>query len=261
MLITSPIPLYYQVANVLRHRILDGVYHPGERIGSEMEMCREFGVSRVTLRRALAELERESLVVRRRSLGTFVSERLPNITSISFIGFLEDLLAQLRLEESRKVEVDQVSAPEKVGRALQLQPGETVARLERVRFLEGDPLAYTVNYLPLSIGSAITAEDLQEHPMTHLLERQLGVPLDEAIQTIHAVLATPELAEKLAVQEGAPLLLVERVAHAAGRPVEYALTHYRADRYGYTVRLGRITRGDARKTRNHEETENPRRQQ
>jgi len=245
MLATSPIPLYYQVANVLRHRILDGVYHAGERIGSEMEMCQEFGVSRITVRQALAELERETLVVRRRGLGTFVSERLPKMTSISFTGFLEDLFAQVLLTESREVEVEQVEAGEEAARALQLEPGDPVMRIERVRFMGGEPLAHTINYLPISVGANVTADALRETPLMHLLERRLGVRLDEAIQTIHAVLATPELAEKLAVQEGAPLLLVQRTAYAAGRPVEYVLTHYRADRYQYTVRLGRITRGEA----------------
>lgn len=244
MLATSPIPLYYQVAIVLRHRILDGVYHPGERIGSEAEMCKEYGVSRITVRQALAELEREGLVLRRRGLGTYVSERLPQMASISFTGFLEDLFAQVLLTESRQVEIEQLPASEEVAQALQLGQAETVVRIERTRWMGGDSLAHTVNYLPLSVGANVTADDLHELPLMHLLDRRLGVQLEEAIQTIHAVLASAQLAEKLGIAEGAPLLLVQRTAYSKGRPVEYVLTHYRADRYQYTVRLGRIMRGE-----------------
>lgn len=244
MLNASPIPLYYQVANVLRHRILDGVYHPGERIGTEMEMCEQFGVSRITVRQALEELGREKLLRRRRGLGTFVSDRLPRLASISFTGFLEDLFAQVLLTESKDVRIERVGAEEEVARALQLSENDPVVRIERVRWMAGAPLAHTVSYLPPSVGSSIAAEDLEQLPLMHLLERRLGVHLEEAIQTIRAVLAPPDLGAMLGIREGGPLLLVQRTAYAAGRPVEYVLTHYRADRYQYTVRLGRITRGE-----------------
>jgi GntR family transcriptional regulator len=244
MLATSPIPLYYQVANVLRHRILDGIYQPGERIGTEAEMCREFGVSRITVRQALDELERENLLRRRRGVGTFVSERVPKVASISFTGFLEDLFAQGLLTENRDVQVEQVAAEEEVAAALQLEPEERVVRIERARWLAGAPLAHTVDYLPLSVGSTVVAEDLLKLPLLHILESRLGVHLEEAIQTIRAVLAPVGLAEMLCIRPGDPLLLVQRTVYAGGHPIQYVLTHYRADRYQYTVRLGRITRGE-----------------
>lgn len=254
MLSESPIPLYYQVANVLRHRILDGAYHRGERIGSEADICEQFGVSRITVRQALDGLEGEGLVVRRRGLGTFVSEQIPQAASISFTGYLEDLFAQVLLTESRDVRIEQVPAEKEVARALQVGEEETVVRIERVRLLRDRPLAHTVNYLPVSLGASISADDLQEIPLMHLLEHRLGVYLEEAVQTIRAVLASPHLANQLSIHEGAPLLLVERVCYAKGRPVEYVLTHFRADRYQYSVRLGRIKRNTNRPSCSEPET-------
>lgn len=244
MLTESPIPLYYQVSNVLRHRILDGGHRPGERLGTEMELCEQFGVSRITIRQALDELERERLIQRRRGLGTFVAEHLPQVASISFTGYLEDLLAQVLLTTAREAKIDRVPAGEEVGRALQVSEEEPVVRIERTRMLAGEPLAHTVSYLPMAVGASITAEDLRELPLMHLLEHRVGVRLEEAIQTIQAVPATRELAEMLSIPEGAPLLQVQRTTRAGERPVEYVLTHYRGDRYQYTVRLGRITRGE-----------------
>lgn len=243
MLTEAPVPLYYQVANVLRHRILDGVYSPGERIGTEMEMCDQFGVSRITVRQALAELEREKLVTRRRARGTFVAQRLPQRTSLSFTGFLEDLFAQALLMESKEVLIEQVRAGEEVARALQLAEGETVVQIERVRALAGVPFVHVVDHLPLSLGAGMTVDDLRQYPLMPLLERRLGSPLEEAVQTACAALASPELAQKLSIPEGSPLLLVQRTIYAGGHPVDYVLTHYRADRYQYSMRLVRIPRG------------------
>lgn len=239
----NPIHLCYQVANVLRHRILDGVYRPGERIGTEKDLCEQFGVSRSTVAQALSELERESLVVRRRKLGTFVAEHLPLGASISFTGFLEDLLAQVLRLESRETRVEQVEAGEEVALALQLGADRRVVRIERLRLLEGKPLAHAVDYLPLDLGAGLTVADLMELSVVHFLERRLGVRLDEALQVIQAVAASGELADKLGIAQGDPMLQAQRTFYAAGRPVQYVVMHHRADRYQYTARLTRITRG------------------
>ncbi len=240
MLHESPIPLYYQVANVLRHRILDGVYQPGECIGTEAEIGDEFQVSRITVRQALADLARDDLVVRRRGRGTFVSQQITRRASISFTGYLEDLFAQVLMTETRDARIEQLPAGGEVAEALQLREEDPVVRIERVRLLGGEPFAHTVSYLPQAIGTSVTPELLRDLPLMHLLEHRMGVHLEEAIQTIRAVSAPAELAEKLSVPEGSPLLQVQRVARAQGRPVEYVITHYRADRYQYTVRLGRF---------------------
>lgn len=244
MITESPIPLYYQVSNLLRHRILDGGYRPGERVGTEMEMCAEFGVSRITIRQALEELERERLIRRRRGLGTFVADTLPKVASISFTGYLEDLFAQVLLTTAADSVIDRVPAGDEVGQALELGAQELVVRVARTRMMAGEPLAHTVSYLPLSVGASITQRDLSELPLMHVLEQRVGVRLEEAIQTVQAVPATKVLAERLLIAEGAPLLRVQRTTRAAGKPVEYVLTHYRGDRYQYTVRLGRISRGE-----------------
>lgn len=242
MLSPSPIPLYYQIANVLRHRILDGSYRPGERIGTEKELCEDFGVSRITVVKALGELEREKLIVRQRSLGTFVASHVLQRASMTFTGYLEDLSAQVLQFGSREVDLDRQPAPAEVAAALGLEEGETVVRIERVRMMGGIPLSHTVDYLPLSVGGDFTVEDLRHTAVIHLLEWKLGIRLEEALQTIRAVAATRELAEKLDICEGGPLLQVQRTIYGGGRPLEYVTIHYHPDRYEYTARLTRIAR-------------------
>jgi len=116
-----------------------------------------------------------------------------------------------------------------------------VIRLKRVRFKKGRSFAYTVNYLPLEIGLKISEQDLLTRPLMQMMEQDLGIQFSEAFQTIEATFADQEVAEKLEIQSGSPILYVERIMYEKKRkPVEVVQSSYRGDLYKYIVRLKNV---------------------
>ena len=233
-----PFPKHFQIQSILRDRILraqDG----GTKLPAETALAREFGVSRVTVRQALAALERERLIRREKGRGTFVAQRVTRPTpKPKLTGFMEDLIAAgapTRVKLLRRVVVP---ATREVAAQLRVQPGEKVLHVERLRYVEERPLSYLHSYLPLDIAQKLSAEDLEAAPIITLLHQRHRVPIVEAEQVIEAAVADVQAAELLEVPVGAPLLQIERsYMSRKGRPIYYVHSFYRADRYRYTVKL------------------------
>jgi GntR family transcriptional regulator len=238
---STRLPLYQQIFVILRNRIEAGILPPGERISGESELCEEFGVSRITSRRALNELAEQGYVVRERGRGTrVVPQPQPQALKASLDGLLENVD---RIGRATSVEVrafGYVPAPPDVAEALDLAPGTPVQRAVRVRRLGADPMSYLVTYVPEPVGRRIEGADMSETPLVILLERA-GVPVASARQRISATLADAEVAAALDVPAGAPLLDVLRVVHDdADRPVEMIRVLYRPDLYHFDVTMRRV---------------------
>jgi DNA-binding GntR family transcriptional regulator len=146
------LPLYHQVAGILRQRIEDGVYPVGGKLLSEDELAAEFEVSRATIRQAVGELVIEGLVVRKQGRGTFVEARDPSVLRQRFRGSLGDLINESQRAKTRNVEVTHdAPIPVRIAEALQLEP-PTGTIVKRTRIMDGQPFALTVTYLPRSWG-------------------------------------------------------------------------------------------------------------
>jgi GntR family transcriptional regulator len=231
------LPLYHQVAGILRQRIEDGIYPVGGKLRSEDELAAEFEVSRATIRQAVGELVSEGLVVRRQGRGTYVESRDKHVLQQRFRGSLGDLIRESQRTKTRNVEVaHHASIPVPIAKALRLEPPlGTVVR--RTRFMDGEPFALTVTYLPPDLGQKITAAALRRKALMELL-LDGGTMLSSASQSIRAQLADLDVCSHIDVELGAAVLFVERVVHdETGRPVEYVRSWYRGDRYEYAVTL------------------------
>lgn len=232
-----PLPLYHQVAAILRQRISNAEYPAGQRLASEDELAVEFSVSRATVRQAVGALVTEGLVVRKQGSGTYVRERSTAILRQRFRGSLADLIRESHDAAPRDIELlhDQ-PVPPVIAEALELaSPLATVVK--RTRMIAGEPFAYTITYLPVDVGRAVTPELLQRAALMEIL-LGAGVELASATQSIRAQLADAELGARIDVELGAAVLYVERVVRdAASRPVEFVRSWYRGDRYEYTVTL------------------------
>lgn len=231
------LPLYHQVAGILRQRIEEGVYPAGVRLNSEDELAVEFDVSRATVRQAMGELATEGLVVRRRGRGTFVEDTGRPVLKQRFRGSLSDLIAESGGTTTRDVTVTHDSAfPAYIGEALRLPDCRgTVAR--RTRMMDGQPFALTITYLPPDLGKTLTPAGLRRKALMELL-MDSGISLSSASQSIRAQLADLDVCSQIEVELGAAVLFVERIVHdTAGRPVEYVRSWYRGDRYEYAVTL------------------------
>lgn len=237
---TKKVPLYYQLESILREKINSGEWSQGRRLPPETELSQTYGVSRITVRQALASLVEEGLIERRQGRGTFVVQPKSFQGSIPLTGFIEDLMA-MGIETTIKVlDVGFIPAAEAEAARLEIEPGSPVLRVKRVRYYQGTPYSFIVVYLPESIGKKLTPEDFTKGSLLKTLEDKYRVRLGEAIQVINASLADGYVAGLLATNVGAPLLSIERTVYSkTGQPIEYVRTLYRNDMYSYTVRLVR----------------------
>lgn len=235
------LPLYYRIKSVLEERIRSGVLEPGSQLPSEADLCREFSVSRGTVRDAMRELVQSGLIERRHGKGSFVTPDPVFASSpMKFSGLLEDLYDQVSKVQARAVEIEVGHAPSHILRTLGLRPGTTLTVVRRERHLDGAPFAFTVNYLPTQIGERIDPKELRARPLLRILEERLGIRIDRAEQAMRATLADADVARRLATPFASPVMFAERVYFQQGdRPLQIAHSWYRADRYQFSVNLRR----------------------
>ncbi len=236
-----------QVYLVLRDRIVSGALSLGMRLPNENDLAQAHRVSRVTVRRALAELERESLIDRRRSAGTRVIYR-PSAAPIvgDIAGVLASLAEMGRRTAVKLLSFDYVPADGPVAQALGAASPDLLQRAIRVRSVDGEPFSYLTTHVPEWVGGTFTREELASRPLLELLER-CGVKVERARQQISAGLAIPGVAAALEVNIGSPLIELTRVVYDGnGRAVEHLHAFYRPDRYSLEIDLVRAGNSSTR---------------
>jgi GntR family transcriptional regulator len=232
--------LYSRVEAVLASEIADGDLRIGDQLPTEDSLILRFGVSRITVRRAVQNLVSRGLVEIRRGKGTFVAA--PKITQelTELSGFVEDMHALGRKPTARVIGKEIVTANSTVATQLALTRGEHVVRIRRVRLADGIPLSFDETYLPLELGQKIITHNLKAEPIFSLLERKYDVPLIEAEYKLDAAPAEAEVAAALKVKQGTPIFRIERTSYSTGgRPVDYERLHYRGDLVRFVTRLVR----------------------
>lgn len=232
--------LYAQLYNSLLSQIRDGVYAPGERLPTEAELGELYGVSRMTVRRALDELRRVGLVERKPALGTFVAEP-PLSARISGLHSLTDEILQLGMTPgSTLLAREDVPASAEVATQLSLSEGATVLRLDRVRTADGRPFYVASSFLNTVVFPELASQDYSSATLSLLAtyRRVLGFEVERMTQFLSAT-AAPQLArEVFGLAAGSPVLLFERVVYLGGnRPVEYVRAYFRGDSYKFYSEL------------------------
>ena len=234
----SPTPLYHQIFSLLRGQIYDGQHPGGSFLPSEQELSAEFNVSRITAKRALDELAADGLVVREQGRGTRVCI---NTHSTSVRGSVKGLVHSLRANGRGSVQLldfDYLPASEAIAAQLGLNVGDEVQRAIRIWHGEEGPFSHLTTFVPGRLGRSWTGEDLMRRPLISLLENT-GVTIARAEERITAVLADAVVAARLAVDAGAPLLMITRtVFDTQDRSVEHLTALYPPERYQYSVSLG-----------------------
>lgn len=225
-------PLYHQIFLQLREEIVNGSRAFGSRIPTEEELSESFGVSRITARRALAELADMHLVERKRRVGTHVIYQSPaKPIEGSLEQAIESLITYGRKTQVRILELDTIAARPPISDALEVPVDTPVLRVARVRWLDNQPISHLVSYVPGDLSGGMDRVALKATPMLSLLE-QGGVQIGAATQTISASLADGTLANLLEVDIGSPILRVSRtVLDIHRRPVQHVLAQFRPDLY------------------------------
>lgn len=239
-----PLPLYLQVREHLRERILDGTYPPHAQLPAESELGSMFGVSRITIRQALADLQKEGVIIKIPGKGSFVARPKAFQPLTQLEGFAE---AMSRLGHSIRNHVishKTISASIEVARQLQLRPESPVCEIKRVRYLDHEPVSLEVTYLLEDIGDRLRHEDLQGRDIFLILENDYRIALGHADLQIEAVLADEHLAAALQVFSGTPLLKLNRLTYTeAGAPLDFEYLHFRTDIFQYRLQVSRQRTG------------------
>lgn len=232
---------------MLRGEIDSGTLSPGAFLPGEQRLAAQYGVSRVTVRRALAALDAEGLVERSAGRGTLVREApAPQSLAGDFTTLMPQIAEMGQKTEARLLSFAYQAPPPAVAAALALPPGARVQRAVRVRLLGGAPFSHLTTHVPEEIAQAYSEADLAATPLFRLLERG-GAKIESARQSVSAALAAPDVAEALGVSVGTALIALERVVRdAEGRGVEHLSALYRPDLFRLEMTLTRVGAGPDR---------------
>ncbi|WP_343730226.1 GntR family transcriptional regulator [Duganella sp.] len=236
----SPVPLYTQVKENLRERILDGTYPAHARLPAESELSTIFGVSRITVRQALSDLQKEGVIFKIPGKGTFVAKpkAFQQLTQLEGFG---EAMSRMGYEIYNQVTSHKtIAATPHVAQQLQLPPGAEVTEIKRIRHLNREPVSLEVTYLAQDIGERLAREDLATRDIFLILENDYGIPLGRADLQVDAILADETLAHALRVQQGSAVLRIERLTHRAdGAPLDFEYLYFRGDAFQYRLQINR----------------------
>jgi len=230
------LPLWYQVEQSLRAKILARGSAETLRLPTETALADSFGVSLITVRQALKVLQRDGLITRERSKGTFINANAPFAAPLKLAGSLDSVIAQQMSQEVTVLENKRILVPAELS---PLFPDvKHVTLLRRLRRSEGEVVSYACNYLLTQYGSQVTNRDLLSSPVTKILRDKLAVPIRRIEDTVEARLPSPEVAAYLEIGLVSPVLFFCGITYNAdNRVVDVARIHYRGDRFKFSVTL------------------------
>lgn len=228
--------LYLQIKDIYRQRILSGELKRGDKIESELEIQKKYGVSRITARQAILDLEKEGMVKRGRGKGTFViwqegiEEELNHIRS-----FTKEMEALGRMPGTQWVTIDKEVMDNEFAEGFTIQPKEEMYCVRRVRTADDVRIVYLVSYFPLSARLPMDPNQLPESIYEQLDYIGVGMP-DRVKEKVKALLPSEEVAKALNIQQTQPVLLRMRESFdKEGNIIEFTRCYYRGDLYTYTI--------------------------
>lgn len=236
-----PIPLYYQLKEILLEYIRNHHTDFEEPIPPEVELSEHFGISRPTARQAINELVVEGYLYRVKGKGTFIAKPKINQDFLLVLDNFNNEMKKKGLTPSTKVlSLKTTESDEKVSKALNIAFGSEVIQLMRLRYADKEPNVFVTTYLPKEKCPGIIDEDMNSESLYNLLEDKYGLVISRATRTVEAILAGEYEAKLLHVEKGAPIQFFESIAYLSdGTPIEYSLAKYRGDRNKFTFDLKR----------------------
>jgi GntR family transcriptional regulator len=228
----SKLPLYHQLYQILRGNIASREWRPGDMIPPESELIGRYQVSRTTVRQVLDRLASEGLIEREQGRGTFVAHPTMEQGLVRIISFTEDM-RQRGLEPGTQVlSSDLEPSPPDIAEKLEVELGEELTHLKRLRLANQEPMSIEESYLVHRYCPGVLEGDYASNPLREALERDHGIRLVRARQVIRAILSPRDLADILSIKPKSALLFIERVSYSQDNiPVEFLRIFYRADRY------------------------------
>ena len=232
------LPLYQQVDNIIRRRLIDNVWKPGDALPSEMQLAAELDVSQGTVRKALNDMVAEHLLYRRQGLGTFVSEHTER-RALFFFFKIQGKDGSSSLPESELLDCKQTNPTKVEVERLELEPGAKVVRFTRVRSFQNVPSIVEGIALPQELFPDFGIELQPPNNLFRFYQSIYGVTVAKARELISAVSATKKEAGLLGIKAGAPLLQIDRTSMTIdGRPVEWGVSRCNTSNHHYVSERG-----------------------
>jgi GntR family transcriptional regulator len=229
------IPAYQRIQSSIRRRIDAGQLRPGDPVSSERDLAKLHAVSLMTARHALATLEHEGVVERRRGVGTFVSS--PKIHFNRLMSYTEQMAARNLSAASKILFAKSIDNEPDAATRLSLPPAAELIKLERLRHASDEPFALETCYLSAAEFPGLLAAPLHSNSLFAIIERDYDVQLGYADEEVDATAADPRVAELLNVPRREPLLRIHQVIFSTKeKPLIYVLGIYRSDRHNLVIR-------------------------
>lgn len=239
-------PRHERVSSWVREQIESGLLLENDQLPSENQLGERFGVSRITVRRALQTLESEGLIYRRQGLGSFVNDTRLHQGLEHLSDFVEDMEAAGLSPESIVLQEGTESAGSRIAAALGLPEGTIVYRIDRLRKGNGETLAFDRTWMPMFYAHLLQHRDLEATTIYSVLEEEHGICVCRGTFRIEAVNAPNDVAQHLDVPWGRALLLIERTTYSdADQRVYFQQRFYRSDKVAYELELRRMKRPSA----------------
>lgn len=238
---TADLPLYRQLKEILREKVRSGQLQPGEQLPGEHVLCQMYGVSRTVVRQALADLEFEDMIERRKGRGTFVAPHRVAQGLVQHLGGLADdmkALGRSLQSEVRRLTIE--LADSEIAGRLKIAVRTPVVVLERLRFVDQEPWVFTISHLPVALAPDLVTLDMREQSLYQVLQERYNIVLASSDRSVEARRTDAALAKALQIPEGDPTLTLISVSYdEGGTAVETFIAFHRADRSRFEVHLTR----------------------
>ena len=234
-----PIPLYFQLIELIEERIRSNKWRPGWKLPSEQVFSDHFGLSRSVVRQAFADLQQRGLLFKQNGKRTEIAYRSFQVNLIQkFNGFHEEAEIRGQHPSTKVLDFQVTKASRLVAEMLQLPSNSDVILLTRLRFLEDQPQVYVKTYLNYERCAPILKENLEKNSLYRLLRQRLGLVMVKGTRTIRAIQVNGREAALLSVAPRSPALLLTSVGYLAdGTPLEYFVSKHRGDTSKFEVQL------------------------
>ena len=236
-LFRSQIPLYYQIEQILREKISSGTIAGKQPLPTETELCKEYGVSRTTIRQAFASLINDGLVYRIPGKGTFLSHnRSGGIGALQSFSTIEELVELVKKAKTLIHYHGLTSASKRVVSLMDFRAHKEIYCMRGVRILNNLPLCYFVINVPSRFASFFDGKNVESDAIISILEDKSGMVVYRMQQTISARVAGKRIARFLGIRETDPVLEFERVYYTVNNEVlEVAISWFHFKRYHYIM--------------------------
>lgn len=240
----SQSPIYAQLYCHIKNCIENGEYRPGDIIPSESEMQKEYAVSRITVRRAISDLEHDGYVKKRRGAGTVVEPRKLERDLAAFSSFGGSAKVKGDHPGSIILQLSTIPANVKVAEKLKIKCNADVYFLRRLRLINGRIIGLHETYLRSDLGFSLSKDDFDSNTSLYELLETMGIELGSADETMEARMSTPDLRHELFLKDDKPVIYKERVTYNTdGTPVEFSENSYIGDTYKYYIHIVNVREG------------------